>query len=253
MSNKKALFVGCSFTATSGFKIENQSKFHWPHLFCNDTGFDIVNLAIGGMSNNEIFLRTTEAIANDRYDLVVVMWSEANRRWEYCSDNNIDDFTVLNNSIANGYQSESDYAKEYAKMHYLYFNNRYIKIKHWLLNSWSLEQTLKSLKIPFVFIKGFGNNIDQLHNVTYDNEFHNIQPLKFMFDFDNRPDFYIQNKLSVLQTLILKQDQTKWLNLFGPSFFEMLIDLADDQLHPGPKTNQALAANLINFYKGLNV
>lgn len=253
MTNKKALFVGCSFTATSGFTIENQSKFHWPYLFCKDIGFDIVNLAIGGMSNNEIFLRTTEAVANDRYDLVVVMWSEVDRRWEYCSDKNIDDFTMLNNSIAKGYQSESDYAKEYAKMHYLHFNNRYIKIKHWLLNSWSLEQTLKSLTIPFVFIKGFSNNINQLHNVTYNNGFRNIQSLKFMFDFDNRPDFYIQNKLSVLQTLILKQDQTKWLNLFGPSFFDMLIDVADDQSHPGPKTNQALADNLINFYKGLDV
>lgn len=252
MSNKKALFVGCSFTADCGFTLENQRKYHWPHLFCQSTGFDIVNHASGGMPNDEIFFRTTEAVLTNHYDLVIVMWSEADRRWAYCSKNNIDDFTILNSGRTKGYQSNVNYVKEYADMHYLHFNNRYVNIKHWLLNCWALEKTLKNRNIPFVFIKGFSNDIDTISSVEYNNGFKNIQKLKTMLDFDNRPDDYIQRKLSILQKLVDDQDQTRWLNLNGPSFFEMKSDAADDRLHPGPNTNRMLADNLITFYKEFN-
>jgi len=252
MSSKKSLFVGCSFTANSGFTIENQSKFHWPHLFCQNTGYVAINRAIGGMSNKEIFLRTVESVTADQYDLVIVMWSEVDRHWGYCSDKNVDDFTMLNYGVPNGFQADADYTVEYAKLHYTWFNNRYINIKHWLLYCLSLEHLLKNLNIPYVFIRGFNNDVDRLFAVEYQDGFTNIDILKPMLDFDNRPDDYILKKIEELKQLVLLQDQTRWLNLFGTAFRDIGLDVADDLRHPGPKTNKKLAENLIKFYKGLN-
>jgi hypothetical protein len=249
MSRKKALFVGCSFTADSGFTPENQPKYHWPHLFCQQTGYQLINYAIGGMSNDEIFLRTIEAVTNSDYDLVVVMWSEVDRKWAYFSDNNIDDFTILNKGDLKGFNSESAAASDYTKLHYSYFNNRYVNIKQWLQQCLALEKVLKHLKIPFIFAKGFENDINKLNNVTYTNGFNNIGSLENLFDFDNRPDDYILSKLKVLQMLVHAQDNTKWVNLIGPSFHSMKVDLADDNKHPGPNTNQDFLNILNNFYK----
>lgn len=250
MSSKKALFVGCSFTADCGFSPENQPKYHWPHLFCQHTGYNLVNLAIGGMSNQEIFLRTTEAITKNTYDLVVVMWSDISRHWAYCSDNNVDDFTILNSGIASGFQSDLEFTKTYAKMHYTYFDNKYVNTKNWLLYCIALGNLLENKNIQYIFARGFHNYIDRFVNAKYDADgFTNIDVLKGFLDFDNRPDDYILKKITGIQDLINIQGQSKWVNLFSNSFKDMIIDLSDDHMHPGPKTNAEFSSKLINFYE----
>ncbi len=204
------------------------------------------------MSNQEIFFRTTEAIAIEKYDLVVVMWSEADRKWAYLSKDNVDDFTIITHQQVKGLIKNTQATQEYANLHYGLFNNRYVNIKHWLLNCLSLEQHLKNSQIPFIFIKGFKNNIVDLTQVTYDQGFLNIDLLKQIVDFDNRPDDYILKKIKNLQHLIAIQDKKHWLNLLDQSFFELTVDRSDDHLHPGPTTNKILASMLIDFYKELN-
>jgi hypothetical protein len=252
MSVKKSLFIGCSFTADCGFNIDNQPKYHWPQLVCQHTGHQIVNLAIGGMSNNEIFLRTIEAITLNDFDLVVIMWSEASRFWAYRSDHNVDDFTILNSGIAKGFKCLEDSTKWYSQLHYTHFNNQYVNTKSWLMYCLALEKMLKIQTIPYVFIKGFDNYVDDFANATYTNRFNNVEQLQDLLDFNNRPDDYILKKIKVIQSLIQAQDQSRWLNLYGPSFSSMKIDLADDLSHPGPETNLQLATDFIKFYKLLN-
>lgn len=254
MSQKQALFIGCSFTDDCGFTVENQSKYHWPHLFCQQTNYNMHNHAIGGMSNHEIFLRTTELVACNSYDLVVVMWSAVGRHWAYCADHNVDDFTMLNSAVPKGLCADTAHVKKYAEMHYKWFDNRYIGTKHWLLYSLVLANFLKNLNVPYIFIKGFDNNISSLLNATYDdNGFNNVDDLKLLLDFDRRPDEYILKKLNVLQSLVYKQDTVHWLNLNKTSFWDSAVDVADDLLHPGIKTNATLASSLIEFYKESNV
>jgi hypothetical protein len=252
MSSKKALFVGCSFTADSGFTPENQPKYHWPHLFCQQTGYQLINYAIGGMSNDEIFCRTSEAIIVDQFDLVVVMWSHIGRRWVYQSEKNVDDFTIINGGVPKGFQNNSEYTKTYAKLHYSFFDNSYVNTKHWLLKCLALESMLQYKNIPYLFIKGFDNNITALNSASYCNGFYSIDALKSMLDFDNRPDNYILTKLNVLKQLVGALDQTHWLNLTTPSFRDMRTDVADDLEHPGRESNRELSDNLVKFFKGLN-
>lgn len=252
MPGKKALFVGCSFTANCGFKPENQAIYHWPHIFCQQTEHEMVNRGIGGMSNQEIFLRTVEAVTDESYDLVVVMWSEVGRQWIYCSDGNVDNFTMLNSGLPKGFRNDADFVNAYAKLYYTHFNNRYVATKHWLLYCTALENFLKNKNIPYVFARGFDNNVDTFVNATYSNGFSNIDSLKSFLDFNNRPDDYILEKITKIQNLVKAQDQSKWLNLYSKSFKDTTIDLADDARHPGPKTNLVFASELINFYKNFN-
>jgi hypothetical protein len=103
-----------------------------------------------------------------------------------------------------------------------------------------------------LFIKGVENYITTLNNASYCNGFHNIDGLKSMLDFDNRPDDYILIKLNVLKQLVGALDQTHWLNLATSSFCDMQTDLADDLAHPGRESNRKLSDNLVKFFKGFN-
>ena len=71
------------------------------------------------------------------------------------------------------------------------------------------------------------------------------EELKKLFDFHNRPDYYILEKINVLKSLIETIDRSKWINFDGLSFLDMQIDYADDQSHPGAETNKLLVNKLI--------
>ena len=180
------------------------------------------------------------------------MWSESQRMWGYCTDDNIDDFTILNQGTPKGFCSDKKFVSDYAKMHYAHFDNTYIGIKNWLLYSLALEKVLKHSNIQYIFVKGFDNYVRDFMNVKYNDGFSNIDSLKVFLDFDQRPDDFILKKVSAIQNLIQIQDHSHWLNLTGPAFYDTAVDLADDQLHPGPITNSKLADNIINFYNTLN-
>jgi len=247
MIKNKVLFAGCSFTADSGFTSENQIKFHWPHLLGKHYDFDIDNIAIGGMSNEEICFRTIERVTqNPHYDLAIVMWSGLNRKWVYFSDNNVDDFTIINNGIIVGNMRYHKSVQDYAKLHYGYFNNRYINVKRFLLMIKTLSTMLDAVRIPYIFINGFEYQFDRLSRI-YENDLHTAlnDDEKKMIDFSNRPDEYIIAKLRDLRIIMDSIDRSKFLNHGNYSFYKATVDLADDGEHPGPKSNQDLTDELI--------
>ena len=248
----KILFAGCSSTAGSGFFPENIPKYHWPHLFARHYNCEFDNIAIGGSPNNEIFLRTIDALVknNYQYGLVVIMWTSLSREWRYFDRNNVDDFLILHMDQISGFVPDAECrwaANEYKKLHYSYFNNRYIDLKHWLLNVITLETVLKHNNINYVFSKAFGNLIHEFVSIEHNlNRFVNINPaIKEILDFDNRPDDYMLEKIQDIQRLIHQLDQQNFIELHGPGFMQSAWDFADDGLHAGIQTNQAFAEKLI--------
>jgi hypothetical protein len=242
------LFAGCSNTATSGFTPENQPRYHWPHLLSQHYSCEHKNIAVGGMSNEEIFLRTVEEVTNNHYDLVIVQWTEIAREWVYFSDGNVDEWTNLSYAIPSGLNESDANIQLYAKLHYAYFNNMYMKIKKWVLLTLALENVLKSKGIPFIFFKGFGNYIEEFQQAEYKDGqgFTNLSDeLKSMLDFKNRPDFYINKKLYVIKKLIDSMDNDKWIGLNSFSYNGNAVDLADDGDHAGPVSNQNLFLKLV--------
>ena len=250
MSKKRILVVGCSFTNDCGFTEVNRPKFHWPWLLSNHYDCYFQNAGLGGSSNEEIFNRAIEILANNKFDLVIVLWSSIGRKWAFFEDHNIDDFTILNNGIINGFIPDIRTAQKYADLHYKSFNNQYVNIKNWLIQIIVLENFCKQAGQPFIFIKGFDNHITDIINSTYtiDSGFVGIDSIKYMLDFNHRPDYYINLKLQELKNLINKIDQTNWINFNSNAFTHAnyFVDVADDNKHPGPITNNKLYLNLIN-------
>jgi hypothetical protein len=248
MSNKKLLFDGCSFTANSGFRLENQTNAHWPYLLSRHYQRQFDNNAIGGSSNEEIFNRVVCATASNSYDLVLVQWSELSRVWIYCATENIDDFTIINGNNPLGYRADMPEVRQYAKLYYTYFNNVYVNLKKWLCQILALAGYFVSKNQPYIFIKGFENYISEFNNINYNEGFENLNStVKHFLDFDNRPDDYLLKKIKHIQILLYEVQKLHWLNFDLLSFFDSTIDFADDRCHPGPDSNRLLTDQLISY------
>jgi hypothetical protein len=256
MIKKKILFVGCSHTANSGFTTENQPKYHWPWLISNHYDCYFQNAAIGGSSNDEIFYRCSELLLSSKFDLVIVMWSSLSRKWVYFEKDNVDDFTIVNNGICKGLNSTDKDLRHYAKLHYSYFDNKFIDIKRWLLQTITLANLLLSSGTKFIFIKGSDNYINDIIKANFRyNGFEMSDDLKKILDFDNRPDYYINEKLYNLKSLTAVANQEYWLNFnsFAFSSKDYCIDLSDDSEHPGKLTNIKIYQDLIKYIEEKNL
>jgi hypothetical protein len=246
VSKKKILFVGCSFTADSGFTNENAVKYGWPSLLSKHFNCYYYNAGIGGSSNEEIFYRTIELTSSQSYDLVVIMWSSLGRKWFYFSEPNIDNYTIIHPGPS-GWNSNSAEVKDISKLYLTYFNNQYVALKQWLDQIICLQRYFKYSNQPYVFIKGFGNLIYEFDSITYaGNGFENMSDVvKTILNFDNNPDYVLCEKITQVQQLIQQVDVTSWIDFKNFSFIKSAVDQADDGVHPGTKTNQHIALKLI--------
>ena len=253
MMAKKILFAGCSFTSDCGFNDENIIKYHWPVVVSKHYGFDVVNISIGGMSNDEIFYRTIDSLTKTDCELVVIMWSELSRKWIYCSENNVDDFTIITNGSMGGIRPDSEYVQSYTKLHHVYFDNRYVALKHWLLQIIALQNIFENNDQSFVFIKGFENHILDFLEIDINKDLFMLDKnIKKILDFDSRPDYFIIDKINVIKNLFNKIDKSKWINFDSKAFGDMKVDVADDQIHPGIITNKILSDYLIEHIDKIN-
>ena len=254
MSNKKILVDGCSFTANSGFTLENQRSYHWPHLLGKHYQIKFDNNAIGGSSNEEIFNRVICSSVSVLYDLIVVQWSEISRLWIHYAAQNIDDFTIINAGHPLGHRADSPEVKQYAKLHYTHFDNVFVNLKKWLCKVLSLAGYFDAKKQPYVFIKGFENYISVFKTIEYDQGFKNLDPrIKVFLDFDNRPDDYLHKKINDIQVLLGQVQKLNWINFDSLSFNNSRVDVADDLSHPGPNTNRLLVDQLIRYCNSNNL
>ena len=245
---KKILFVGCSFTKDCGFTEINQLNHHWPNLLANHYNCELKNIAIGGMSNEEIFLRATEEILHQKYDLVIVMWSSLSRHWVYTSINNIDDFTIVNKGIVAGFNNNVSDIRQYAKIHYTLLDNLYMDLKKWLIFANTLAIVLQDH--PFIYIKGFDNLLSEFKQINWSQSagFESMSDtVRPILDVDNRPDDYILTKIKTIKQLIKLLDKDYWLNFNELSFADSAVDTADDNEHPGIITNLNLVNDLIDY------
>jgi hypothetical protein len=258
-SKPRILFVGCSNTANSGFKEENRPLYHWPWLLSRHYDCYFQNAAIGGASNDEIFYRTIDAVNQTKFDVVIILWTSFSRKWVYFEDNNVDDFTMINEGIVSGYlpNDKKFITDTYAKIDHAYFNNQYVDLKKWFSQLLTLDSFLNANRQPYIFIKQFDNYITDLTNATYNpaDKFSMSDGLKKILDFNNRPDYYILEKLNLLKSLMNSIDQKKWLNFIGDEYMVRLarVDRSDDQLHAGIETNRKLYQALVDYCEKYNI
>lgn len=247
------LFSGCSLTANSGFNEKNLDK-HWVNIVSRELGFNPINIAIGGMSNQEIFKRSTHKIIEIKPDLVVVMWSDLHRLWLYTNHlfGNIDNFTIIRPNLT-GWQSNLKDIKNFKNIYSKIFTNNYVALHDWLLYIYGLQTILKQHDIPFIFLRGFSNNLQDWVNIDKNNLSKSSDFVKETLDFENNPDDYMIEKIDSLKSIIDAIDKSNWVNFFTPGFSDKTIDRADDNEHPGELSNAIMANEFIEYYNNLTV
>ena len=261
---ENVLISGCSFSSDdhSGWSSEHMHK-HYPNILRRKTGWNIDNIAIGGCSNNEILLRTTEHCIKNKPDLCIIQWSSLHRFWVYESNNNIDEATRILPSVC-GRNSQNKNANLLHKILIANYLNNYVDLKHWLEYQILLQSFLKSENIPYIFLKGFNNYIAELEFIVSQYPFNNIPDIKIpqsirdMLHFDQNPDYVLLDKLLTLVELYIKIDKNNCLGYncndteYGLDYnFRDHNDYADDGRHPGEKTNLLLADKILQHLTGL--
>lgn len=249
MPDIKVLFSGCSLTADSGFHDKNLDK-HWVNIVSKELGFEPINIAIGGMSNLEIFKRSIHKIIEIKPDLVVVMWSDLHRLWCYTNHlfGNIDNFTIIRPNLK-GWQSKLKEIANFKDIYSKIFTNNYVAFRDWLLYIYGLQNLLKQHNIPFIFLRGFSNNLQDWITIDKNNLSKSSNFIKETLDFENNPDYYMIEKIDSLNNIINVIDKLNWVNFYTPSFVEIAIDRADDNAHPGKLSNKKMANEFIDYYK----
>lgn len=78
---KNVLISGCSWSTGFGLPNEKENTRIWPNQLVNNLWPDatLTNIAVAGLNNESIFLKTANEIIKNNYDCVIVEWSETRR------------------------------------------------------------------------------------------------------------------------------------------------------------------------------
>jgi hypothetical protein len=238
---KQVLIVGGSENLLD----EENQNYHYITLLQQLGKYEIKNISMGNMSCAESFYRCVPEIEQTDYDLVIILWTPVWRKWVYFSDNNIDDFTVIAPGSIIGFNKESSAADQYNKLYHAYFNNQYINTHRFLSQVLLMQSYFKVKNIPLVMCRDGRDYITDILATDYipGQGIINVSDiLKEILDFDNRPDYYILQKLNVLKLLIGKIDRSLWIDFENFRFEDQKVDLHSDGHHAGPVSHA-------NFFK----
>lgn len=226
---KRALLVGCSLSDYCGFYLPETNQFEigyhgnpncWYNIVKQECNLDLVNLSFGGHSNEEIFHKVFKELAvNKNYDLVLVQLTSIGRKWFY-RNNSINEYVIVNG--ANIVNTKTNFEFNCLRHFQTELNNEQIEIERTLTNLVTLQNYLNDAAIPLLILNGMSYGFigsEKYNGVDY----------------------------SKLTNLINKEN----LISIDKSFFDSIIDTADDAQHPGPLTNLNFSQKVIAKLKDL--
>lgn len=245
----KICFNGCSITQGVGYPEEQRKNFVYPWLVSQAVNFDLDNIAVGGSSNYQIFLRSAKAVISQKYKIVITQWSALNRLWLYpgpdtsffVNDQNNHEFNYRNIHLSKS-------QKKHLQDTLLILNHDWKNIFD-LIDYCLILEALAKEHTKLIFVNGLlpwtsdlvvpvGNNLDSsLSDYT-----------KEILDFDNRDDKEIVLLFQQLQTKFKTLNQNLWVNLFD-SIQQNVVDRAPLDNHPGPISQKMIADKVINYLK----
>jgi hypothetical protein len=160
------LAVGCSFTA--GAELPNPATSAWPNLIGKLNNRTVKNLGLGGASNDRTFRLVVEETAKQRFDLVIVQWTEPSRieiwneRIHQLVDVNVG---KLYSRLPGFGWLDTYYQYHYSDLH---------AHKKWAIQILSLQGYLKSIEQPYVMV-----SLSGLDQPLYTGAWNNI---KYLWD-----------------------------------------------------------------------
>jgi hypothetical protein len=266
----KLVVVGCSGSAGTGFNPADiladcpESSYLWVNLLHKNVdrlkNYTLINLAVGGQSNSDIFESAVSAIANHLNEQTSELWCQWTSLHRFRADAGFElyptHFSFTKNPKYEVRTNQFVLTKNFLKKFSTEFraiihpHREICKILKYvdIINQLCQQKKIKVYHInggcPWdvgYFEKLSGPDITPNDYTSYTKE-------QILFT-DNRNDteiFDLYNKLhNEYQPLISKQKQT-WLNL-DTSLLSQKIDYNYDNVHPGIKSNQLF----FNFLKPL--
>jgi hypothetical protein len=149
---KRLLAVGCSFTY--GEELPDPRTQAWPALIAEEFDYDLVNLGACGASNDYIFRQAIEYTVDDRYDLVVIQWTEPSRMevWHELKQQTVN----VSANPAGGFVV--DHLLSWVKPYYKYSYNELFAFRNWAVKIIALQNHFKSRGQPYVMVSISGLN-----------------------------------------------------------------------------------------------
>jgi hypothetical protein len=233
-----------------GFDNEHLSDLCFAKQTANYFNAEYRNLGRGGASNLFIFKQSLECLLNTNSDILVVQWASLARHWLhpapecelYLGPHQFGDFSTTGRELV---VSKSQ-LKKFNDM-FLVLNHNYQNFIDLVNYCNQLEKIASMVGKKIVYING---------SVPWPGEFfetyqgQNLETYlgsysKTLLDFVNRSDQETVKYLNKLTDKCCSLNRGLWVNLLD-SLQSTKIDLANDNMHPGAKSNKILSETLIN-------
>jgi hypothetical protein len=248
--NSCSVFVGCSFTAGSGFEKEKQDHRLWVNILKNHNrhliGTELINLGLPGRSNTEIFVNSIDALHKHKPKFMFVQWTSYPRYSILLSTETYNSEQIFLPSVecSDWKFSDSSYSSSYLNN----IKNRFLSLHHphqgiveIVKYSNLLINTASATNTSIFFINGLcpwdQNYFEIVENVLPSSYTPYTQSIINCESRSDQDAIQIYKKLHQDYKYAGSIDQQHWLNLYC-SMKSMKVDFNNDSLHPGIQTNQ---------------
>ena len=242
----------------AGLSNGKDSECLWGNLLSKELDYDISNVSVIGIDNQEIFFRTWSAMAQGKYDLIIVQWQNIPRKnvsagFETYSTSftlpgvcPIDDLNLVSGQVLKAKKiiEFRDQLMRYYKEH------------------WEIRELIYYCNILSSLANVAGSKIRYLnYNMPWKNHRYfdvkdwevpgELDPLtRSMLDSDLRDDSEVRNLYRLMHLHYAeagKINESQWLNLYDPLEHHQVDDASSDDPHPGIQS-QLIFKNLIMLW-----
>ena len=228
----RVLLSGCSLSDFSGWA-EPGNKLDarcWYNIVAKKNQFDLTNVSFGGKSNREILHSAAEAMfcCEGKFNLIIIQLTATSRNWFFNSDD-WHNYSITNgHSITNYFNNDEYHA---LKLFRVRFANRLREV----------ERDLTSLVSLHKIAEACGTRLLLLNFVDFAQA---CQTYTDDYVPDNICGDFTDTVVSKIEKLFKSLDWSYKLG-FEKSLITEQIDFADDNNHPGEKSNK-MYADLVN-------
>ena len=207
------LLVGCSFSDYCGFG-QGSIGYHgdsrcWYNIVAKHFDIDIDNYSYGGLSNLEILHRVNTHRLNQSYSLIIVQLTNPKRKW-FWRDDESEQFMIFNGgSVCNERDVQEKKTVEYIGMNLF---NTAREVERDLINLLTLQKSCRENNQRLLIIDAM---------------------------------YFMRASQKFFPELVDQIDK-EWLLGCPDSWIATQNDFADDALHPGEKSNQMYAKQVID-------
>ena len=228
----KVLLSGCSLSDYSGWGAPGNhlDVRCWYNIVSRENQIDLTNVSFGGKSNREILHSALESMFcyKDKFDLIIIQLTATSRNWFFDSDD-WHNFSIINGNSITNYHNDDVYLA--LKLFKVRFANRLREVERDLTSLVSLHKIAKACGTKLLLL----NFLDFAQACqTYTDD---LIP-------DNICGDLTDSIVCKIEKLFKSLDWSYKIG-FEKSLITEQIDFANDNSHPGEKSNR-IYADLVN-------